>query len=495
MKGRINSLEKYSKLRIRLESLTIPEILKSNYENAKEKFPILAKLLQEEDLNIKKYAICNLRSLSEGEINFFEKCPINYTLENILPNVLNILLCYPDESMKYEASWIIINLINDDDRNIISKHFMNRNIMNSLDALLSNYDYDNTLIEHIIWLIGNLLTDEYVSAFIGDNNFFISNFEYWTSDLSRINKIYSSCIYWTLTNYVKNFNSKNIALLNGLMINTLNALKLVIDCKNEIILVDILIILNEFCSYAIFYEQLLSNNIVSTIMVCISQVNKYNELIYCIEILSLLLSSNNECQIEGIMNYPVLNKFIEIISKSVKKLDDGKIKSEIRDLIRKTCLAISNLVASDEKYNLDVLGREDLLNHLIYILDNTSNQGVTYEILYLFSNIFNSGNPAIKSEIIRRNYHLLFYKVLKREELNIKIKVHILEMIYEFLKYSEKCSNKINFIKHEMETEGVFDIIETMIYDNRSQVYEVAYKIWNNYYVEETYYDNTDDLF
>jgi hypothetical protein len=194
------------------------------------------------------------------------------------------------------------------------------------------------------------------------------------------------------------------------------------------------------------------------------------------------------------MHYPVLNKLVEIITSSKNKLDDNKLKNEIMQLIRKTCLALSNLVANNNKYNQDVFGREDLLRDLIYILDNTSNQNVLNEILFLFSNIFISGNSAIKSEYIRRNYHILFYKILKRDDIVDKLKLLILETIYEFLKYSEKCSNKVNFIKHEMETDGVLDLIETMIYNSQSIIYEIAFKIWN-YCVEEKYYENPEDLY
>jgi hypothetical protein len=496
MKNRLNSLKKYSKLKINVTSLIVPDILKKNFENSKEKVPIITNLLQQEDINIQKFAIYNLRLLTEGEANFFTKCSYQFITDNLFPHLLNIILLNPDESMKYEASWVLINILSDDDEDSIAKLFLDRNIMTSLENMLCNTKLDTTLTEHILWIIGNILAED-VGSFITDNHFFIHNLEYWSSDnVLKINSFSNSCIYWVIMTYIRKFNSANIALFGNILINTLNALKVTIEYKNKMILSEILEALKEFHEYPIFFDCLLANNIVSTILVCIAEVDMYRELKLCIQILSLLLGSNNESHIHEIMQYPVLNKLIEIIDKASNNINIPKLESEIREIIRNTCLCISNILGSnDEKYILEILSREDLFEDLIYILNNTYDNGIIYEVLFIFQNLFYSGNNSVKSEYIKRNYHKLFWKVVKMDDLSNKVKLLILEVIYQHLSFSEKISNKTNIIKYEMDREGIWDIIERIIYDPDSNIYEAAHKIYDNFFNEEKFYNSPSDLY
>ena len=99
------------------------------------------------------------------------------------------------------------------------------------------------------------------------------------------------------------------------------------------------------------------------------------------------------------------------------------------------------------------------------------------EILWVFSNIFLIGNNAIKSEIIKRNYHKLYFKIFENENIPKKLQINILSQLYEFLKFSEKVNNKINIIKLEMDQEGISEKIDNILLSTNPEIYNIQISI------------------
>jgi hypothetical protein len=495
-----NIINKDFRLHIKPESLNLPEIFLRNYERSIDKLEVLSKLLTDDDTNIKKFAIYNLRKIiSKDKV---EDTVISDILNKAYKNLVKILSNpLTDKYSFFEISWIIVDLLFNHSAIFLSE-LRNVDLLKRFNEILSDVNTDYLIVRQIFWILGNTIDNDvemckYISQYFEFNRHFYQ----WSLNLDFINKDFDGIIIWSFYVYIDNIleikrrdeGMTSLSETFGIIVNCLNIFNKCILLENDEAISECLLLFKKIALYSDFHELLHNNKITPLIVVCLETTNNnLSNINKCIAIFSSLLSGTND-QADIMLQYPVLNKLVETLDGCVKKLKDTNILEPIiGDLIINTFLALSNMAACGSQHIEQIFNNNQIRVNMNYIFFNFGEFRIAYEILYFLYNCFVAGNLYIKAEFIQRNLHQFFcYHIgLKDDNCPAKIYCVVLDGIFEILDYGEKGSTKVNYIQRELENQSINDMISSLCLNKNQEVYLRASKIAQKFWGEDEFLYN-----
>jgi hypothetical protein len=482
-------------LKIKIEDLCIPDFIKINYERAIDKIDVLAKLVQDEDINIKKFAILKLREFSMKNIDDYQ---INSILQKLSKYLINLISDpFVDKKIFFETSWALINFLYDFPALFLAE-FKNGLLYKSFNIILNDLNTELPIINHIFWLLGNLINENTMFGFISGHVDLLKHFYNWTLNLEIIDLKYNGIIIWAFsifsTEYLRNEN--NFDNLKGIVINCLSIFKKVLLINNEQAYMECFPLFRVLAKNINSHRIIIENGITPLLIVTMESTQDVNIINECLILLSQFLAGENETA-EFMLNYPIINKLLETLKGCVNQIQNNNHEPIVCELIKNACVCFSNIFASGEKYIEILLNNEEFQKRINYIYMNTNNYTIAYEVLYMLQNMFVGGNLYHKSEFIKHNYHHIFFYYFQLKDNNMpdKVIIILLQSLYEFLKYGEKISNKINIIQREIENTEIHDIIDKLTLHSNEDVYSLALKIIQNYWEQDEFrYEDKSNL-
>lgn len=107
-----------------------------------------------EEVNMMKYGLTILRRfLSHKEANLDQYSPYLGENEKLIKRICQ-LIYFPDENVKYEALWLLINITTYCPK--CSEFIIQDDLANIYEMMVY---CDNNILENVIWLIGNVVCD------------------------------------------------------------------------------------------------------------------------------------------------------------------------------------------------------------------------------------------------------------------------------------------------------------------------------------------------
>jgi hypothetical protein len=482
---------------IKEEMLQIPDFIKVNYECSIDKIDILAKLLLDSDINIKKFAILKLRLISQKpKLDDYE---INSILQKIHRTLIAILADPSiDKKTFFEVSWALINFLSDEPV-IFFPDFRNENLFKSFNLILSNMSTEYPIVKHIFWIIGNIITEGDIFEYISDYMNLETHYYNWTLNLEWVDSEYEGNILWSFYNYLAaylEYEKNEIGDLFPAVFNCLNILKKSINIQNETCLCESLSYFKDVVQLECFNETLVNNGIVPIIIVCFESVKQLKFINYCVRILSTLLSCKDQV-VEEILKYPVMQKLLETLEGCVESMKAGNKDPLLADIVRNVYLAFSNITACQNAPFEQIMTNEKLRGFTNYLYYDKMDYNIIYEIVFMIYNIFINGNLYVKAEFVKYNFANFIYYPFQMKDVNCPDKLYIilLDCLYEMLKYGESTSNKINVIQREIETMEIHDVIDKLCYHKAENIYNRALKLMKKFWGgDEFYYDDKSSL-
>jgi hypothetical protein len=441
-----------------------------------------------------------------------------------------------DYKVKYECSWILINLLAVDNRwktelldtlnfRRFCKYF--NYILEKLIDERSQEEY-RILVEmttHLFWIMSNVIDTEEDLSFIEELEI-VEKFE------KVLVHILSLCIpsgdgdnkkfrpeeeplicttVWTAAIFMQLAPNKH--RYENLMILILQIFHIFIINERIDNMLYCLQIISYFTGGSDTHEFLLQQQVMLLLMgtlglVC-SKKFSYEPLNYVLKILSDLLAGKDE-HINFILSFEVLPKLFNILealdySISENGYSSNKIKEQQDiEIIRSVCVAISNVCASPSDNVSKVILNEKYMKILSSIY-NKMELKIHYEILYIYSNAFHCGGPFIQSEMIKENIHKLFidqFQAIMDEgqennPLPAKCLLMIMRTFSSFLHYGAIRSSKVNFIKIEISNTFIVDYLVSLTSHKNQDVFQEAEHLINTYWPrdeEENYYDDYENF-
>ncbi len=159
-----------------------------------------------DDVNMMKYGITILRRfLSNKEANLENYSPYLGENERLVKRICQ-LICFPDENVKYEALWLLINITTHSTKS--SEYILQEdNLANIFEIMLY---CDNNILENLIWLVGNIVCDSAEAR-----NYFIHNYNIYDFLGDKLKEPFLSLslqgrIIWILCNFLKYDKSRKV---------------------------------------------------------------------------------------------------------------------------------------------------------------------------------------------------------------------------------------------------------------------------------------------
>lgn len=550
------------KFEIEINNLKIPDILKINYIKHPDKLSVIVQLLNENEnsegnsnsnIDIIKFAIVSLRKFLCEKKEKLSKDEITNIYNNIYNHLLYYLLDYKNENetseeelkIKYETSWIIINLTSEsekfcegllDVKNLIRldeilQELIDTNNNNNFNTKFKKTS-TNDVIRHILWIFSNLLAeDSQYNKIIRNTIKLEDRFDYFFTNTEYVNNLNNpdtrnviQVLLWMSANFLRYIFSDAKYIHKNLLIHVINIMKYAsVNSENNScidIVRDCLETLIYFTNCEALIPIFIENDAVPVLINAFSLVSSnhndqninsnsnqiYEDIFNIVKLLSELLTVEDKL-INKILEYPVIEKFLEILvsinsNHTTMLIEDSHNYENDSKILKEVCLAISNITASTHENIEKIILNEKMVENLLNIYEKFGNS-VKYEIYHIFFNAFHGGNSYIRSQIIRRNIHRLYidkFNEIYISEKNMtkttsKIIKVILDSFLIFLEFGEKNMTKINFIKVEMENGNVVALLEKLQFSQNSELYEVAHKLLIRYWTEdECYYEDPSDL-
>jgi importin subunit alpha-1 len=249
-------------------------------------------------------------------------------------NLLCSLLHYADNSIKYEASWVLINLTNYSEK---SEKFLYTE--NNINMIVEFFNYaDEVLLEHAIWLLANISSDnQHNREFLLRQNI-IEPVNKLLDSFSTNDIIKEKCI-WLICNLCR---SRMYPEYANYFIDSITLIIKFLDhtfCPKEI----------KHCLYSIYKLTSTTTNIIEIILSeniyrrLADLMFKYDDIIrfYVIKIIANLLSGS-DVQTQRLINEGVINLYRQLLEE-----DDMKITKEVlwglSNISAGTCSQIDSL--------------------------------------------------------------------------------------------------------------------------------------------------------
>lgn len=452
------------------------------------------------------YGILSLRLYFNNNEESFSNKDIQTIHDQILPKIVNCML--NEElpiNVRYECSWILLNFTHASSAPLL----LEVRVLKGIESILVSADTDKCFIEHVFWIIANIVSEAPDSNFIVLNS--IKIFEIigvYLRGETRKDSQFVRILIWTVNNLLIFVPREERQKYSDILIGVLDTFQYCLTDKD--ITLNALKIIQRFAIVNDLAELLISLNVIDIMLASYECFQEHENVVLMLNILAELASGPNELSSKVLTDkvlefaFTNLQKINSFISKcKIGAYVQDPISNILVETVNFTVIAkelfflLSNIVCCGQEYNLLVVNEESI-PVIINIFQGIEDQKVRFEILFTIYNSFSTGNNYTKSIIVKHNMHYLFADILPQTNVPMmkkNILLLVLQAFKEFLDFGEIISNKNNPIKINMENISIPEIIEALQMHKDEEIYELANaiirKFWDS---EEKLYTGPEDF-
>lgn len=369
------------------------------------------------------------------------------TLENLF-----LLTKSVQPGIIYHTMWLFSNIIENEELcHIIIKIIPD--FLNRINTLLSNYSntfHFNDIFYILSWLIYRI--------FIHTGDCYLENF-------------YQTIPYFlkVLENEVNNFIIKiDIDIVN---MNT--------ETENDLI-DTILLIFDKFTRY-IEDSEILRKLINSSLMTSITKLlsipfDKMNsdDLFLIFRVVGGLLSSNNDSDVDYLLNNFCFLEKVEEILKNFAYITNPKI-SNPKKVLKEMAWSLSNITGGS-KSQIEKVLKTHIPNYILNFTKKIKDSNYYKEVLFMFYNAFDYGSNESKNIVLSDDVLNLITEAISNTNYNndvVKIALDFLRLIISEVKELFDVSVYKN-IKRKLEVNNIPNVLDRLQYSSSQEIAEVA---------------------
>lgn len=471
-----------SKFEIKIENLVIGNDLVDNYYKSNDKVEEIFKMLDNNEVNIQKFAIKQLNYLSDAlEDN-------SSLLQTFKPDYYNKILKYlfqtNDINEIYELTLILINLTRCSSE--VVEYIAQPNILCPLfDKMELTLDY--LLINHFIIIFGNLLGESkrISEAILSKCNIIHATAKYMNS--TNVPLYLKTSLFFLISNICKHLDIKDIRDNYLPFLPTFaNNLKSSIDSEH---LTYTLMLVKEIIAKSTKedLEYILSNKVHLLILPHIKQgIKKENvDLIF-----RILTSITNVHVFDKFVDDLYVNNIFGIIEEYLECLNFSSVDKKDSNLVCSLTSFLDALVnVIEETLKSKLIRRTKIPILLIRLIEHTSNLSTVFNILSFFKISLDTNQMNTKTDLLRIPLLETFCKHLRSGDFEIQLVC--LEGIYLLLEYAENLmKNKRNILLTQLELNGEIYNIKNLISSKNESLSKLAEEICTKYFKESEEVEN-----
>jgi hypothetical protein len=463
-----------SKYEIKVESLLIGNDLTDNYFKSNHKVDDIFIMLENNEENIRKFAIKQLSYLSDAlEEN---KSLINSFNQDYFNKILKFLVQTKDMNEIYEFTFIIINITRFSGEfveHIAHSRYISQ-IFDQMELIL-----DPVILNHYLIIFGNLLGEsENTSQIILKNCKIIESSQRYLNSTNLPLYLKTSLFFLisNITKYIPITDIRDI-YLTFLPIFA-NNLKSSLDNENFNYNLKIIKVITDKSAEEDLKE-ILKNKIHILLLSHIKQeIRKDNmELIFRIltNLINISLDDNFIDDLYSKNMFNIIETYLECINFSSSSKECSKM------LLALTIFLDTLIYYLGDGYRSSLIRRTKIPTLLIKLIEQTPNLDIAYNILSFFKIALDSNTNNIKTDLLRIPLLEVFCRFIKTH--NFEIQLVCLEGIYLFLRYGENLmKDKRNIVTTHLELSGETYEIQKLISSNNDGIAKLAESINNTYF-------------
>ena len=481
-KRMMNQARHNSKLEINLSSLDIPNIeIDKTFESMEELYEFIKKNLKSKKIDEIKYGICLLKNFINSQMQRMRN-NVDINNINLFSEIFDILDNYieTDIVITYELLNILINLSFIDSDCQICKMCITPMSFRLWERICRTQNAD--LIANLIWLLGNVVSDNREIAY----NVLTSNM---------------------LSNYILNFfeeeNFKNftweernaliergIILFSKIIFNDDEKRnKTIYEVKQRIYLV--------LLKYYKFGNNLIVTSIAKSFSTTDDNIELYLDIIKKSDLIQFLIHYNQSSIFIKIYTTRIIGNILSVTDLTEEKgwppgLEDetllyllsedlSSVETELR---KETLWCISNLASGPPTSTGKVIRNQKGILQVIKIVKEETDRGIIEEVFYLLSTLISCSNT--NDFFCFMEYKI--FQLLVESAVRFENAISILEIIFvsigECIKRGELIRNQMddNVIKTAFVELGGKDLLEKHLNTKNERFYNIIHLIIDNFF-------------
>lgn len=481
-KRMMNQARHNSKLEINLSSLDIPNIeIDKTFESMEELYEFIKKNLKSKKIDEIKYGICLLKNFINSQMQRMRN-NVDINNINLFSEIFDILDNYieTDIVITYELLNILINLSFIDSDCQICKMCITPMSYRLWERICRTQNAD--LIANLIWLLGNVVSDNREIAYNVLTSNMVSNYILNFYEEEKF-KNFS----WEERNALI---ERGIILFSKIIFNDDEKRnKTIYEVKRRIYLV--------LLKYYKFGNNLIVTSIAKSFSTNDDNIELYLDIIKNSDLIQFLIHYNQSSIFIKIYTTRIIGNILSVTDLTEEKgwppgLEDeallylfsedlSSVETELR---KETLWCISNLASGPPTSTGKVIRNQKGILQVIKIVKEETDRGIIEEVFYLLSTLISCSNT-------NDFFCLMEYKIfqlLVESAVRFENAISILEIIFvsigECIKRGELIRNQMddNVIKTAFVELGGKDLLEKHLNTKNERFYNIIHLIIENFF-------------
>ena len=481
-KRMMNQARHNSKLEINLSSLDIPNIeIDKTFESMEELYEFIKKNLKSKKIDEIKYGICLLKNFINSQMQRMRN-NVDINNINLFSEIFDILDNYieTDIVITYELLNILINLSFIDSDCQICKMCITPMSYRLWERICRTQNAD--LIANLIWLLGNVVSDNREIAYNVLTSNMVSNYI-----LNFFEEENFKNFTWEERNALI---ERGIILFSKIIFNDDEKRnKTIYEVKQRIYLV--------LLKYYKFGNNLIVTSIAKSFSTTDDNIELYLDIIKNSDLIQFLIHYNQSSIFIKIYTTRIIGNILSVTDLTEEKgwppgLEDeallyllsedlSSVETELR---KETLWCISNLASGPPTSTGKVIRNQKGILQVIKIVKEETDRGIIEEVFYLLSTLISCSNT-------NDFFCLMEYKIfqlLVESAVRFENAISILEIIFvsigECIKRGELIRNQMddNVIKTAFVELGGKDLLEKHLNTKNERFYNIIHLIIDNFF-------------
>lgn len=481
-KRMMNQARHNSKLEINLSSLDIPNIeIDKTFESMEELYEFIKKNLKSKKIDEIKYGICLLKNFINSQMQRMRN-NVDINNINLFSEIFDILDNYieTDIVITYELLNILINLSFIDSDCQICKMCITPMSFRLWERICRTQNAD--LIANLIWLLGNVVSDNREIAYNVLTSNMLSNYI-----LNFFEEEKFKNFSWEERNALI---ERGIILFSKIIFNDDEKRnKTIYEVKQRIYLV--------LLKYYKFGNTVIVTSIAKSFSTTDDNIELYVDIIKNSNLIQFLIHYNQSSIFIKIYTTRIIGNILSVTDLTEEKgwppgLEDeallyllsedlSSVETELR---KETLWCISNLASGPPTSTGKVIRNQKGILQVIKIVKEETDRGIIEEVFYLLSTLISCSNT-------NDFFCLMEYKIfqlLVESAVRFENAISILEIIFvsigECIKRGELIRNQMddNVIKTAFVELGGKDLLEKHLNTKNERFYNIIHLIIDNFF-------------